>query len=111
MIVRSGKEVLLRGKTKHLLVALGGGGPESVDATGLQRLLTHDLIKGAHFPFLTLVSMRGDFGEGNPWQFPMGQATQPALEAMGVEFLERATEIDQILTIPSAGSNNAGSDG
>jgi sulfopyruvate decarboxylase alpha subunit len=42
------------------------------------------LIKGARFPFLTLVSMRGDFGEGNPWQFPMGQATQPVLEAMGV---------------------------
>jgi sulfopyruvate decarboxylase alpha subunit len=42
------------------------------------------LVKGARFPFLTLVSMRGDFGEGNPWQFPMGQATQPVLEAMGV---------------------------
>jgi sulfopyruvate decarboxylase TPP-binding subunit len=42
------------------------------------------LIKGARFPFLTLVSMRGDFGEGNPWQFPMGQATQTVLEAMGV---------------------------
>ena len=42
------------------------------------------LIKGARFPFLTLVSMRGDFGEGNPWQYPMGQATQPVLEAMGV---------------------------
>src|SRR6187397_841654 len=42
------------------------------------------LIKGARFPFLALVSMRGDFGEGNPWQFPMGQATQPVLEAMGV---------------------------
>jgi sulfopyruvate decarboxylase alpha subunit len=41
------------------------------------------LIKGARFPFLTLVSMRGDFGEGNPWQYPMGQATQPVLEAMG----------------------------
>jgi sulfopyruvate decarboxylase TPP-binding subunit len=27
------------------------------------------LIKGGHFPFLTLVSMRGDFGEGNPWQY------------------------------------------
>ena len=24
------------------------------------------LIKGGHFPFLTLVSMRGDFGVGNP---------------------------------------------
>src|SRR5215813_10213197 len=42
------------------------------------------LIKGGRFPFLTLVSMRGDFGEGNPWQFPMGQATQAVLEAMGV---------------------------
>src|ERR1700681_1300657 len=42
------------------------------------------LIKGARFPFLTLVSMRGDFGEGNPWQFPMGQATAPVLAAMGV---------------------------
>jgi len=28
------------------------------------------LIKGGHFPFLTLLSMRGDFGEGNPWQYP-----------------------------------------
>ena len=42
------------------------------------------LIKGGRFPFLTLVSMRGDFGEGNPWQFPMGQAVQPVLETMGV---------------------------
>jgi sulfopyruvate decarboxylase TPP-binding subunit len=42
------------------------------------------LIKGGRFPFLTLVSMRGDFGEGNPWQFPMGQAVEPVLSAMGV---------------------------
>ena len=42
------------------------------------------LIKGGHFPFLTLVSMRGDFGEGNPWQYPMGQAVEPVLKAMGV---------------------------
>src|SRR5712675_3408394 len=53
------------------------------------------LIKGARFPFLTLVSMRGDFGEGNPWQFPMGQATQPVLAAMGVICLriERPEEV------------------
>src|SRR5256884_6394758 len=42
------------------------------------------LIKGGHFPFLTLVSMRGDFGEGNPWQYPMGQAVESVLQAMGV---------------------------
>jgi sulfopyruvate decarboxylase alpha subunit len=39
---------------------------------------------GGRFPLLTLISMRGDFGEGNPWQFPMGQATQKVLEAMGL---------------------------
>lgn len=42
------------------------------------------LIAGARFPFLTIVSMRGDFGEGNPWQFAMGQAVEPVLKAMGV---------------------------
>ena len=53
------------------------------------------LMKAGHFPFLTLVSMRGDFGEGNPWQFPMGQAVQPVLEAMGVICLriERPEEV------------------
>lgn len=53
------------------------------------------LIKGGRFPFLTLISMRGEFGEGNPWQFPMGQAVQPVLEAMGVICLrvERADEV------------------
>jgi sulfopyruvate decarboxylase alpha subunit len=42
------------------------------------------LVKGGRFPLLTIVSMRGDFGEGNPWQFPMGQAVEPVLSAMGV---------------------------
>ncbi len=46
------------------------------------------MIKGGHFPFLTLVSMRGEFGEGNPWQMPMGQAVRPVLEAMGVICLD-----------------------
>ena len=53
------------------------------------------LIKGGRFPFLTLVSMRGDFGDGNPWQFPMGQAVEPVLSAMGVICLriERPEEV------------------
>jgi sulfopyruvate decarboxylase alpha subunit len=42
------------------------------------------LIKGGRFPLLALVSMRGDFGEGNPWQYPMGQAVEPVLSAIGV---------------------------
>ena len=53
------------------------------------------LIKGGRFPFLTLVSMRGDFGEGNPWQLPMGQAVQPVLEAKSLICLriERPEEV------------------
>ena len=37
-----------------------------------------------HMPLLMLVTMRGDWGEFNPWQIPMGQGTRAALEAMGV---------------------------
>src|SRR5262249_34399605 len=59
------------------------------------------LIKGARFPFLTLVSMRGDFGEGNPWQYAMGQATTPVLEAMGVIVL-RAEHPDEVIEVVNA---------
>ena len=59
------------------------------------------LIKGGRFPFLTLVSMRGDFGEGNPWQYAMGQAVTPVLEAMGVIVL-RAEREDEVLDVVGA---------
>lgn len=42
------------------------------------------LIRHGRFPFLTFVSMRGEYGEGNPWQMAMGQSTQPVLEACDV---------------------------
>jgi sulfopyruvate decarboxylase alpha subunit len=42
------------------------------------------LTQTCQLPLLMLVTMRGDWGEFNPWQVPMGQATQPALEAIGV---------------------------
>mgnify|MGYP001962611232 CR=1 FL=1 len=42
------------------------------------------LVRGARFPLLMMVTMRGDYGEQNPWQYPMGQGVEPILEAMGV---------------------------
>jgi sulfopyruvate decarboxylase TPP-binding subunit len=60
------------------------------------------LIKGARFPFLCLVSMRGDFGEGNPWQYPMGQAVRPVLEAMGMIVLRADAPADVIPTVSAA---------
>lgn len=60
------------------------------------------LIKGGRFPFLTLLSMRGDFGEGNPWQFPMGQAVEPVLREMGVVCLRIEQAEDVIPTATAA---------
>lgn len=54
------------------------------------------LAQGGRFPMLMLISMRGDFGEGNPWQFPMGQAVEPVLEAMGV-IVERVEKPEEVV--------------
>lgn len=42
-------------------------------------------------PFLMLVTMRGQEGEGNSAQFPMGRGVRPVFEAMGVTCLEADT--------------------
>ena len=42
------------------------------------------MIEECRFPFLALVTMRGEWGEANPWQVPMARATEATLEAMGV---------------------------
>lgn len=64
------------------------------------------LTAGSRFPLLTLVSMRGDFGEGNPWQFPMGRAVQTVLEAMGVVVL-RADAPDEVIPTVRAAATMA----
>ena len=59
------------------------------------------MIRGVRFPFLALVSLRGDSGEGNPWQIPMGQSVQPVLEAMGIQCLRIDTE-EEVESVVSA---------
>ena len=53
------------------------------------------LVSVGRFPFLTIVTMRGEWAEFNPWQVPMSQATQKVLEAMGVIVyrVERAEDV------------------
>ena len=43
------------------------------------------LARTCRFPLLMLITMRGEWEEFNPWQVPMGQATRPSLEAVGVK--------------------------
>jgi sulfopyruvate decarboxylase TPP-binding subunit len=42
-----------------------------------------------------IVTMRGDYGEFNPFQVPMGNATQTVLEAMGT-LVKRADSPEDI---------------
>ena len=51
------------------------------------------------FPLLMLVTMRGEWGEFNPWQIPMGQTTEAVLRASGVRTLrlERAEDARETL--------------
>jgi sulfopyruvate decarboxylase alpha subunit len=53
------------------------------------------LARTCRFPLLMLVTMRGQWGEFNPWQVPMGQATPAVLREMGalVFDAERREEI------------------
>ena len=58
------------------------------------------LLSSCRFPFLTLVTMRGEWAEFNPWQVPMGKATPQALEIMGVTVLrlERPQDAEEMVS-------------
>jgi len=60
------------------------------------------MIQECRFPLLVLVTMRGEWGEFNPWQVPMGQATESVLENAGV-IVQRADEAERVVeTVQSA---------
>src|ERR1051325_2624951 len=64
----------LGGERSVLLMQSSGAG------TGMNGL---GPMRECRFPLVTIVPMRGEEGEFNPWQVPMGQATRTVLEAMG----------------------------
>jgi sulfopyruvate decarboxylase alpha subunit len=58
------------------------------------------------FPFLTLVTMRGEWGEFNPWQVPMGSSTQAVFELSGIRVL-RASHPQEVREVVEAGAQQA----
>ena len=64
------------GGVRGALLMQSSGVGNCINALGMTR--------ECRFPLLMLVTMRGQFGEFNPWQVPMGQATPGVLSAMGV---------------------------
>ncbi len=68
------------------------------------------LVKGGGFPVLLVVTMRGDYGEQNPWQYPMGQAVEPILEAMGM-LIFRVDTPDELAPATAAALSASGKGG
>ncbi|HEX2200105.1 MAG TPA: thiamine pyrophosphate-binding protein [Burkholderiales bacterium] len=60
------------------------------------------MVKECRFPLLILVTMRGEEGEFNPWQVPMGQATRATLEAMGTVVQRPSSAEDIAPTVNAA---------
>ena len=54
------------------------------------------------FPLLMVVTLRGEWGEFNPWQVPMGQATPDALALCGVRTLRLERREDALDAVTAA---------
>ena len=100
--------ISLTSEQEGIGIAVGSylGGSKSVllmQSSGVGNCINQlSLIKHGQFPFLTIVTMRGEYGEGNPWQFAMGEAVVPTLNSMGVKCLKITTEDEIESTIKAA---------
>ena len=56
------------------------------------------LLASCRIPFLTIVTMRGEWAEFNPWQVPMGRATPEVMESMGL----RVVRVDRLEELEDA---------
>lgn len=86
---QSMRTVVLSSEEEGIGLAAGAwlGGERSVllmQSSGVGNVINIlGMVKECRFPLVSLVTMRGEEGEFNPWQVPMGQATRAVLEAMG----------------------------
>src|SRR6267142_6098930 len=84
------RAVLLTTEEEGIGLAAGAwlGGEKTVllmQSSGVGNLVNVlGMVQVCRFPLLVLVTMRGEQGEFNPWQVPMGQTTARVLETMGV---------------------------
>ena len=80
-----------------------------MQSSGLGNCLNYlSLAKGGRFPVLMMISMRGDYGEQNPWQYPMGEATETLLRSMGV-LVSNVAERDTLEAATRAAVSASGS--
>jgi len=99
---------VLTSEQEGIAIAAGAwlGGKRSVlllQSSGVGNCINMlSLMTIARFPLLMLVTMRGEWAEFNPWQVPMGRATEPALHAIGVHTFRAETAEDLVETTGAA---------
>lgn len=106
------KTTVLTTEEEGVAIAAGAwlGGERSVllmQSSGVGNCVNMlSLIASCRMPFLTIVTMRGEWGEFNPWQVPMGSATPDALEIMGVRVV-RVNRIEELADALSSATTMA----
>ena len=81
------------GGAKSVLLMQSSGVGNTVNVLGL--------LKTCGFPLTIVVTMRGEAGEFNSWQVPMGQGTQASFETMGVKVV-RASAAEEVAPLVAA---------
>ena len=81
------------GGTKSALLMQSSGVGNIVNVLGI--------LKTCRFPLTIVVTMRGEAGEFNSWQVPMGEGTQASFETMGVKVV-RASAAGEVAPLVAA---------
>ena len=98
------RAVRLTTEEEGVALAVGAwlGGDKSVllmQSSGVGNCINMlSMLSVCQIPLPMLVTMRGDWAEFNPWQVPMGRASQAVLEEMGV-LVTRADREDDIVPL------------
>jgi sulfopyruvate decarboxylase alpha subunit len=98
---KSMRAVVLTTEEEGIGLAAGAclGGAKSVllmQSSGVGNVINVlGMVEVCRFPLVMIITMRGEEGEFNPWQVPMGRATPRVLEAMGVR-VRRAGSADEV---------------
>ena len=82
----------LGGQRSALLMQSSGAG-NTVNVLGI--------LKTCRIPLTFIVTMRGEAGEFNSWQVPMGEGTQASFETMGVKVV-RASTAEEVAPLVAA---------
>jgi sulfopyruvate decarboxylase alpha subunit len=95
------KLVRLSTEEEGVALAVGAwlGGEKSVllmQSSGVGNCINMlSMLSVCQVPLPMLITMRGDWAEFNPWQVPMGRATQSVLEEMGT-LVNRADRVEDL---------------